>query len=78
MKALILIRQWNMQAVQITILVVTQHLCEGLTAETMTHDCKRRNQIIAEGNTSIGDGPKYKGHGIIRSLGKVLTKIPRL
>lgn len=41
-------------------------VCEGLTAETMTHDCKRRNQIIAEGNTSIGDGPKYKGHGIIQ------------
>jgi len=28
--------------------------------------CRRRNQIISEGNTSIGDGPKYKGKGLIQ------------
>ncbi|WP_122490636.1 glycoside hydrolase family 19 protein [Pseudomonas viridiflava] len=28
--------------------------------------CKRHRQIIAEGNTTIGDGPKYKGRGLIQ------------
>lgn len=28
--------------------------------------CRRRKQILAEGNTSVGDGPTYKGKGIIQ------------
>ena len=28
--------------------------------------CKRRAQILAEGNTTAGDGPKYKGKGLIQ------------
>jgi predicted chitinase len=28
--------------------------------------CKRHRQILAEGNTTIGDGPKYKGRGIMQ------------
>ncbi|WP_258239498.1 glycoside hydrolase family 19 protein, partial [Arcobacter sp. LA11] len=28
--------------------------------------CKRHKQIITEGNTSIGDGPKYKGKGLLQ------------
>ncbi|QDF28502.1 glycoside hydrolase family 19 protein [Halarcobacter anaerophilus] len=31
-----------------------------------SRQCKRHNQIISEGNTSIGDGPKYKGKGLIQ------------
>jgi predicted chitinase len=28
--------------------------------------CRRHRQIMAEGNTTIGDGPKYKGRGLIQ------------
>ncbi|WP_160241728.1 glycoside hydrolase family 19 protein [Acinetobacter indicus] len=36
--------------------------------------CRRRNQILAEGNTSFGDGPKYKGRGLIQLTWKSAYK----
>lgn len=35
---------------------------EGATSRT----CKRHHQIMQSGNTTIGDGPKYKGKGLIQ------------
>jgi|GEM_PF-1249247 len=39
-------------------------VCTPLTETSRT--CKRHRQIMAEGNTTIGDGPKYKGKGLIQ------------
>ncbi len=39
-------------------------VCTPLTEASRT--CKRHRQIMAEGNTTIGDGPKYKGKGLIQ------------
>lgn len=39
-------------------------VCTPLTENSQT--CKRHRQIMAEGNTTIGDGPKYKGKGLIQ------------
>lgn len=36
--------------------------------------CRRRKQILAEGNTSLGDGPKYKGRGLIQLTWKSAYK----
>lgn len=35
---------------------------QGATSRT----CKRHHQIMQSGNTTIGDGPKYKGKGLIQ------------
>jgi predicted chitinase len=37
-------------------------ITEGQDSRT----CKRHHQIMQEGNTTIGDGPKYKGKGLIQ------------
>jgi predicted chitinase len=37
-------------------------ITQGATSRT----CKRHHQIVQSGNTSIGDGPKYKGKGLIQ------------
>lgn len=37
-------------------------ITEGQDSRT----CKRHHQIMQEGNTAIGDGPKYKGKGLIQ------------
>jgi predicted chitinase len=37
-------------------------ITQGATSRT----CKRHHQIVQSGNTSVGDGPKYKGKGLIQ------------
>ncbi|MGS0573858.1 glycoside hydrolase family 19 protein [Xanthomonas oryzae] len=41
-------------------------VCDVNSSEYDKKKCRRRNQIIQEGNTTIGDGPTYKGKGIIQ------------
>ncbi|PPV04652.1 hypothetical protein XBLMG947_4142 [Xanthomonas bromi] len=41
-------------------------VCNVNSSEYDKKKCKRHNQIIQEGNTTIGDGPTYKGKGIIQ------------
>lgn len=37
-----------------------------VTEGTDSRTCKRHHQIMQEGNTTVGDGPKYKGKGLIQ------------
>uniref|UniRef100_A4XNG6 Glycoside hydrolase, family 19 n=1 Tax=Ectopseudomonas mendocina (strain ymp) TaxID=399739 RepID=A4XNG6_ECTM1 len=39
-------------------------VCDTYGADSRT--CRRHHQIMAEGNTTVGDGPKYKGRGLIQ------------
>lgn len=43
-----------------------ESVCNPNSPDHTTRKCRRRRQIISEGNTSIGDGPRYKGRGIIQ------------